>query len=58
LRGDYDLQEARRLVERNTMRLARRQATWFKRFPIRWVDGTAKDVVARLLEIYRGSTSE
>ena len=58
LRGEYDLQEARRLIERNTMRLARRQATWFKRFPIRWVDGTADDVAGRLLEIYRGSTSE
>jgi len=58
LRGDYDMDEARRLVERNTMRLARRQATWFKRFPIRWVDGAAGDVVARLLAVYRGSTSE
>jgi tRNA dimethylallyltransferase len=58
LRGEYDLQEARRLIERNTMRLARRQATWFKRFPIRWVDGAAPDVAARLLEIYRGSTTE
>ncbi|MHC4973023.1 MAG: tRNA (adenosine(37)-N6)-dimethylallyltransferase MiaA [Planctomycetota bacterium] len=58
LRGDYDLEEARRLIERNTMRLARRQATWFKRFPIRWVDGAAADVVARLLAVYRGSTSE
>lgn len=58
LSGDYDLDEARRLIERNTMRLARRQATWFKRFPIRWVDGAAPDVVERLLAIYRGSTSE
>lgn len=58
LRGDYDLDEARRLIERNTMRLARRQATWFKRFPIQWVDGAADDVVARLLAVYRGSTSE
>lgn len=58
LRGDYDLEEARRLIERNTMRLARRQATWFKRFPIRWVDGAAPDVVERILAIYRGSTSE
>jgi tRNA dimethylallyltransferase len=58
LAGEYDMDEARRLIERNTMRLARRQATWFKRFPIRWVDGTAEDVVARLLAVYRGSTSE
>jgi tRNA dimethylallyltransferase len=58
LRGEYTMDEARRLIERNTLRLARRQATWFKRFPIRWVDGSASDVVARLLAIYRGSTSE
>ncbi len=53
LRGEYDLAEARRLVERNTIRLARRQETWFKRFPVTWVDGEAEDLVARLLGIYR-----
>jgi tRNA dimethylallyltransferase len=53
LRGEYDLAEARRLVERNTIRLARRQETWFKRFPVRWVDGEAEDVVERLLAVYR-----
>ncbi|MHC4549670.1 MAG: tRNA (adenosine(37)-N6)-dimethylallyltransferase MiaA [Planctomycetota bacterium] len=58
LRGDYDLDEARRLIERNTLRLARRQATWFKRFDVHWVDGLAPDPVARLLAIYRGSTTE
>jgi tRNA dimethylallyltransferase len=58
LRGEHDLAEARRLVVRNTMRLARRQRTWFKRFPVRWVDGTAPDVTERLLAIYCGSTIE
>lgn len=48
LRGEYDLAEARRLVERNTIRLARRQETWFKRFPVRWIDGEAPDPVGRL----------
>jgi len=49
LRGEYDLEEAKRLVERNTIRLARRQDTWFKRFPVTWVDGDTKDLVERLV---------
>ena len=60
-----DLAEARRLVERNTLRLARRQETWFKRFPVTWVDGGAEDLVERLLAVFRppeppyfGSTTE
>ena len=58
LAGHYDLAEARRLIERNTLRLARRQGTWFKRFEITWVDGRAPDLDAQLLASYRGSTSE
>jgi tRNA dimethylallyltransferase len=54
LRGDHDLAEARRLVVRNTVRLARRQATWFKRFPVRWVDG-GPGAEERLLAVYRAS---
>jgi len=53
LRGEYDLAEARRLVERNTLRLARRQETWFKRFPVRWIDGAAGDLVDPLLAAFR-----
>ncbi len=53
LRGEYDLAEARRLVERNTLRLARRQETWFKRFPVRWIDGAAEGVVGRLVAAFR-----
>ncbi|HEX5135816.1 MAG TPA: tRNA (adenosine(37)-N6)-dimethylallyltransferase MiaA [Planctomycetota bacterium] len=65
LAGAYDLAEAKRLVERNTIRLARRQETWFKRFPVTWVDGGRGDLMARLLAVYRppeppylGSTTE
>jgi tRNA dimethylallyltransferase len=65
LEDAYDLAEARRLVERNTVRLARRQETWFKRFPVHWVDGRAPDLVQRLVAVFRppgppylGSTSE
>lgn len=37
LNGEYDLEEAVRLIKRNTRRYAKRQITWFKRDPnIRW----------------------
>jgi len=58
LSGAYDLAEARRLIVRHTVRLARRQATWFKRFDIRWIDGAAPDLVKRLLAVYLGRTVE
>jgi tRNA dimethylallyltransferase len=54
LAGAYDLAEAKRLVIRNTARLARRQETWFKRLPIEWIDARAPDVTERLLAFYRG----
>ncbi len=56
LRGEYDEAEARRLVVRNTVRLVRRQNTWFKRFPVEWVDA-GDDLVERLLVVYRGSAT-
>jgi tRNA dimethylallyltransferase len=56
LRGEYDLAEARRLVIRNTARLARRQGTWFRRLQINWIDAREPDVIERLLAIYRGSS--
>lgn len=35
--GNYDLDEAVRLVKQNTRHLAKRQMTWFKRYPdIKW----------------------
>jgi len=58
LRGEYDLVEARRLMIRNTGRLARRQETWFKRLPVHWLDGNAPKLVERLVAFYRGSTAQ
>lgn len=41
LAGEYDLDEAVRLVKRNTRRYAKRQFTWFNAEPgLRWVDVT------------------
>lgn len=39
LRGEYDIDEAKRLVKRNTRRYAKRQLTWFRRDKrIEWID--------------------
>ena len=41
LEGEYDLEEAIRLVKRNTRRYAKRQLTWFRRYPdMIWLDVT------------------
>jgi len=62
LAGEYDLAEARRRVERHTIRLLRRQGTWFRRFPVVWIDAEPGEgpgtLVPRLLRIYRGTTTE
>ncbi len=48
LEGRWDLEEAERLINRDTVNLARHQVMWFKRFPeIRWVTG-AEEVIAGL----------
>ena len=57
LRGEYDLAEARRLIVRNTGRLARRQETWFRRLPVRWIDAAAPDAVQQLVAYYESPTS-
>jgi tRNA dimethylallyltransferase len=39
LQGEYDIEEARRLIKRNTRHLAKRQITWFKRYEdMKWMD--------------------
>jgi tRNA dimethylallyltransferase len=59
LSGEIDMAEARRLIMRNTLRLVRRQGTWFKRFSIHWVDGARPDLAERLADYFlRGTTTE
>ncbi len=57
LDGEYDLEEARVRIVRHTLRLARRQATWFKRFEITWMDGLAPDLAGRLTHFFLGVTT-
>jgi tRNA dimethylallyltransferase len=60
LRGEMTLEEAREKVKFRTHQFARHQFTWFKRFPIRWVeaapdstDGDLADAVIRELGLTR-----
>jgi tRNA dimethylallyltransferase len=49
LRGELDRAEAIRLMQRDTVRYAKRQMTWFGREPgIQWMDVTNEDDVDRL----------
>ncbi len=63
LAGLYDLEEAQRLVERNTRHLARRQITFFNAFGsvVRWMDvltGEQEVVTAsRIEDLLRGRTT-
>lgn len=44
LEGQYELEEAVRLIKRNTRRFAKRQLTWFRKDPeIHWFDAGEKD---------------
>jgi len=44
LKGDISLEEAGRLLKRNTRRYAKRQMTWFKRnTAIKWIECTSPD---------------
>ena len=42
--GKYSLEEAIRLIKRNTRRYAKRQLTWFKKDPtVHWVDASKEE---------------
>ena len=53
--GEYDLEEAIRLVKKNSRRYAKRQLTWFKRYKdMQWFDiSTYENDEACLEEIYK-----
>ena len=54
LRGEIDEPELLRRIERDSMRFARRQTTWFNREPsIHWLD-PGPDLASRLLPSIRG----
>lgn len=51
LKGDYDKEEAIRLLKRNSRRYAKRQLTWFKRYPdIKWFHPSDIQEIFRFVE--------
>lgn len=45
--GEYDLEEAIRLIKRNSRRYAKRQLTWYKRYPdATWIDSSGQEPAA------------
>ena len=60
LNGEYDLYDARELIQKNTRHYAKRQYTWLKRYDfVNWIDirkgETVGEVVDRILEVAEGS---
>lgn len=54
LRGEIDYEEMVRLIKRNSRRYAKRQLTWFRRFPeYVWMDAGAPDLERRLASFFR-----
>lgn len=62
LKGEYDIEEAKRLVKRDTRRYAKRQRTWFRRDKrIEWImvdDGESPGIIAgRIMNGYLNKQS-
>ena len=52
LNGEYDRDEAIRLIKRNTRHYAKRQMTWFRRYPdIKWFDLTFEEKETAIISI-------
>ncbi|PAP82228.1 tRNA (adenosine(37)-N6)-dimethylallyltransferase MiaA [Rubrivirga sp. SAORIC476] len=52
LDGERHLDEAIRLIQRNSRRYAKRQLTWYRRYPeARWVDASATTAASLLAEL-------
>ncbi|MDO5041786.1 MAG: tRNA (adenosine(37)-N6)-dimethylallyltransferase MiaA [Peptoniphilus sp.] len=52
LKGEYDFEEAIRLIKRNSRRYAKRQITWFKKDDrINWIDKNSDDFKEKIHEL-------
>jgi hypothetical protein len=63
LNGEYDLFDARELIQKNTRHYAKRQYTWLKRYDfVTWIDihkgETVGDVVDRILSASEGQAED
>ena len=53
LDGQYNKDEAIRLLKRNSRRYAKRQTTWFRRYEdIHWFESIYKDEILKLIDSY------
>lgn len=53
LRGEINYDEMVRLLKRNSRRYAKRQLTWFRRFPeYVWMDANSPDLAHRLIDFF------
>lgn len=53
LDGQYNKDEAIRLLKRNSRRYAKRQMTWFRRYEdIHWFESTQEDEILKLIDSY------
>lgn len=53
LAGEYDKEEAIRLLKRNSRRYAKRQLTWFNKYEdIHWFDPVQKNEIIKLIDSY------
>ena len=48
-RGEVEREAAAELIALRTRQFARRQRTWYRKFPVQWFDATAPDLVERAL---------
>jgi tRNA dimethylallyltransferase len=59
LQGRWGLEEAIERIKINTRQLAKHQRTWFRRFPVRWIDAepdTARETIAeKALEVMQSN---
>jgi tRNA dimethylallyltransferase len=59
LAGEYGIEEARRLIMRNTRRYAKRQFTWFRKEDgVRWVDATGIHTPEGVFKLVRAALPE
>ncbi len=56
--GEYDMEEAVRLIKRNSRRYAKRQITWWNRDKsIHWFHPTQKKEIIEFIKVHQGNTN-
>jgi tRNA dimethylallyltransferase len=56
--GDVSRADTETAIALRTRQFARRQRTWYRKFPIRWIEADATDRLERALSVLRGESTE